>query len=287
MNIMGAGVLELLLLVVLGCLEVQSFPRLLDPQCMTARGETGRYRIINGKAADLFSNPWMVIIIERGMMRCGGSLITPRFVLTAAHCRSETKRKLTVRLGEYDVNQAFDCSRLGCIPRPKEINVTNAFVYRNFVNFHRNDIALFKLETAVQYGDYIRPICLFVGDAPRTAELLKNIRHFNSTGWGRTQQRTNSPILQQITLTHYDLSYCSSFFGRLMDNSKICVGSATSSTCNGDSGGPLTARLQFGKDKLVVLFGVVSYGAAHCHGPTIYTSVVPYADWIESVVRNH
>jgi len=78
MNIMGAGAVQLLLLIALVFLKVQGQPHLLDPQCVTARSEPGLYRVINGKPADLFSNPWMVIIIERGMMKCGGSLITPR-----------------------------------------------------------------------------------------------------------------------------------------------------------------------------------------------------------------
>ncbi|XP_037717944.1 chymotrypsin-like protease CTRL-1 isoform X1 [Drosophila subpulchrella] len=287
MQVMGTGAVRLLLLLTLGCVKVLGQPYLLDPQCVSARSEPGHYRVINGRAADLLSNPWMVIIIERGMMKCGGSLIAPRYVLTAAHCRSETNRQLTVRLGEYDVNQPFDCTNYGCIPRPKEINVTRTFVHGHFNDFHSNDIALLRLETAVQYGEHIRPICMVMGDSNWSRNILKNILQFNTTGWGRTEARTNSPVLQQTSLTHYSLSYCSQYFGRQMDHTHICVGSSTSSTCSGDSGGPLTARLQFGREKRVILFGVVSYGPGHCFGPTVFTNVLPYSSWIEWHTKNN
>jgi len=96
---------------------------------------------------------------------------------------------------------------------------------------------------------------MIMGDSNWSRNVLKNILQFNTTGWGRTEARTNSPVLQQTSLTHYSLSYCSQYFGRQMDHTHICVGSSTSSTCSGDSGGPLTARLQFGREKRVILFG--------------------------------
>ncbi|XP_039484047.1 chymotrypsin-like protease CTRL-1 [Drosophila santomea] len=289
LQIMDAGVVQLLLLVTLCFLNVHGQPHLLDPQCVTARSERnpGQYRVINGQDADLLANPWMVMVIERGMMKCGGSLITPRYVLTAAHCRSQTKSQLTVRLGEYDVNQPLDCSNYGCIPRPKEINVTRTYVPYQFIDFHKNDIALFRLETPVQYGDHIRSICLLMGDYNWASSILKSTSKFNTTGWGRTDSRTYSAVLQRISLTHHSLSYCAQFFGKSMDHNHICAASSTGYTCQGDSGGPLSATISIGSEKRVVLFGVVSFGLTHCRGPTVYSSVIPFASWIEMQTKRN
>ncbi|EDV55465.1 uncharacterized protein Dere_GG20769 [Drosophila erecta] len=285
---MGAGAVQLLLLIILAFLKVHSQPHLLDPQCAMARSDQGQYRVIYGKSADLFSNPWMVIIIKGGMMTCGGSLITPRYVLTAAHCNSEPKSQLTVRLGEYDVNQPIDCTSYGCISRPKEINVTKIYVPHQYLSFRKNDIALLRLETVVQYGDHIRSICLLMGTYNWASGILKNVKKFNTTGWGRTESHTSSAVLQQITMTHHSHSYCAQFFGKQLDSSThICTASSTGSTCMGDSGGPLTARMHFGSEKRVVLFGVVSYGLIDCSGPTVFTNVIPFANWIETTTKRN
>ncbi|KAH8402210.1 hypothetical protein KR009_010450 [Drosophila setifemur] len=153
MKIIGAGTVILVALT-LGILEVLGTPYLLDSSCVSHKPAKANIRVINGRDADIHDNPWMVMIIERGLMKCGGSLIHPRYVLTAAHCTGN--HPLIVRLGEYDLTNRFDCDKKGfCQQRPKEFNVSRVYSRQN--EYHHNDIALLKLERNVEYrGNHMK-----------------------------------------------------------------------------------------------------------------------------------
>ncbi|KAH8285003.1 hypothetical protein KR054_003773 [Drosophila jambulina] len=252
-------------------------PYLLDPQC----AREVHPQIVNGEDANILSNPWMAQIVEGGSFICGGSLISNRFVLTAAHCRGKTNKGLKVRLGDYNIGTQFDCTNDGCIPRPQDYTVSQTFVHRSFVEYHRYDLALMRLSAAVPYGVHIRPVCLLMGgNANWRWNLVQSIASFNVTGWGRTATTKVSFPLQQSELQHYDVNHCIQRFSRQMDHTHICAGQPNSFTCNGDSGGPLTAKAPSVAGNHIILFGLVSYGFNLCNGPTVFTNVLPYTNWI-------
>ncbi|KAH8248564.1 hypothetical protein KR032_000981, partial [Drosophila birchii] len=272
----------LLICLVLKILQIGGTPHLLDPQCVAAKASA---KVVNGQNAEILFNPWMALIIERGVTICGGSLIHSRFVLTAAHCtRNHT---LTVRLGDYDISHKnSDCTRAGCIPGPKDYTVTHTYTYVPYTDFHNHDLALLKLNRTVQYSVHIRPICLLVGVSPNLeAHLLNIASRFNITGWGRTKFGQVSVVLQQTTLQNYPVSHCARLFGRNIDSAHLCAGSLSSSTCSGDSGGPLTARIVWDRMKRIVQFGVVSYGRINCQGPTVFPNLLRYGNWIEKTIN--
>ncbi|XP_017032727.1 serine protease grass-like [Drosophila kikkawai] len=271
----------LLVCLVLKILGVWGVPHLLDSQCVAAKASA---KVVNGQNAGILFNPWMAVIIERGQMICGGSLIHSRFVLTAAHCTSNYT--LTVRLGDYDISHKnSDCTRDGCIPGPKDFTVTHTYTYVPYTDFHFHDLALLKLNKTVQYSVHIRPICLLVGVLPKMeAHLMNIISRFNITGWGRTKSSQVSVVLQQTTLHNYPVSHCARLFGRTMDSAHLCAGSQSSSTCSGDSGSPLTARIVWDL-KRIVQFGVVSYGRQNCQGPTVFPNLLRYGNWIEKTIN--
>lgn len=125
------------------------------------------------------------------------------------------------------------------------------------------------------------------GTANWRRNVLQSIHSFNVTGWGRTATTKTPYVLQQTSLLHYDNSHCARTFQRQVDHTHICAGRTTSATCNGDSGGPLTARSTALGGNHIVLFGLVSYGRQYCNGPTVFTNILSFADWIKWHITNN
>ncbi|NXT30395.1 CEL2A elastase, partial [Syrrhaptes paradoxus] len=145
-----------------------------------------------------------------------------------------------------------------------------------------NDIALIKLEQAVEESETIQTACL-----PPADLVLPNNYPCYVTGWGRLA--TNGPlpdILQQALLPVVDRETCSKFswWGSKIKTTMVCAGGdGIVAGCNGDSGGPLNCQ----RDGLWEVDGVVSFGSAlgcnTARKPTVFTRVAAYIDWIQEV----
>ncbi|XP_017072566.1 melanization protease 1-like [Drosophila eugracilis] len=249
---------------------------LLEPNCgVSLAGSRVSTRIIHGEVAEIHRNPWMVHI-DSETTACGGSLITSRFVLTAAHCQS--RGRTVAYLGEFNILTRRDCTRQGCIPNAIGIPVDAQIPHPRNVNLN-NDIALFRLARRVQYTDYIKPICL-----PTNYNPLSQIRHFTAVGWGETERGINSNVLKTTTLTQVDRSYCSALYGRI-DMSQICAGDRSNHVCRGDSGSPISAVIKINGVNRVVQAGLVSYGDYACRQFSVFSNVMFHMNWIVDVVR--
>jgi Trypsin len=114
-------------------------------------------RIINGNLTKLFELPWMALLSyqardgSRSFM-CGGTLISPRYVLTAAHCIaiSGNAKVVSVRLGEHDLSKNEDCEEYDdekiCSSLPQDIDVESVLTHPDFDKAtNGNDIALVRL----------------------------------------------------------------------------------------------------------------------------------------------
>ncbi|XP_026325621.1 serine protease snake-like [Hyposmocoma kahamanoa] len=268
-----------------------------DPMSLSAPkcNYIGVELVVGGEKASLGEFPHMAAIgwsdSSGGYtFSCGGSLISPRFVLTAAHCTRDTRQQnpapVIVRLGDQNIDPAV---RDGA--NPVEVAIRKIILHPNYKSPIRyNDIALLELATDVDFEENIRPACLW--NKHDVSEYKKAI----ATGWGVTNVRTKetSKDLQKVSLSLLNNDYCD----RLLANSKnrnwngfvpsqLCAGELRGGkdTCQGDSGSPLQVA-STENQCIFYLVGIVSFGreCAAPGQPAVYTRVSSFLDWVESVV---
>ncbi|CAG2059559.1 unnamed protein product, partial [Timema podura] len=137
-------------------------------------------RIVGGKGATFGEWPWQVLVRESTWLglftknKCGGVLITSKFVVTAAHCQPGFLANLVAVFGEFDISGELESKR--SITK----NVKRVIVHRHYdAATFANDLALLELESPVSFDTHIVPICM-----PKDNEDFTG-RMATVTGWGR------------------------------------------------------------------------------------------------------
>ncbi|XP_033148936.1 serine protease grass, partial [Drosophila busckii] len=247
---------------------------------------------INGYQVIVQSRPWMALLKfktgdGREKFLCGGSLISSRYVLTAAHCINPLYELISVRLGEHTISTDRDCGfskgRVTCALPVENFEIERVFKHENFSASHGlNDIALIKLKGHAETKSHIRPICLPITKAIQ--DKSESLREFRVTGWGKTETLASADTLQESIIRKVPRENCCRAFRRPSYNnlSIICAGDTLGDACNGDSGGPLSF-LDYVKGKQrFVQYGIVSAGSNNCGRglPGVYTNVGKFLSWI-------
>lgn len=263
-------------------------------------------KIVNGEEAEFGQFPWMALLgyQQKGLdileFLCGGTIITTKFVMTAAHCITvDVKRELMiVRLGENDLKTSRDCYMLQgqkvCVDPHVDMKVEKFFQHPKYnKKTLKNDIGLVKVKGTIKFTDYIQPICLPFERKLETSDLVG--QKFLISGWGKTNPRNigGSSTLQYANVFVWDLEKCNRVLPlevRNLTDSQLCANGRKEDACKGDSGGPLfgSTTSMDGKFRSFQV-GIVSFAPTMTCGieelPPIYTRVDKYLSWIMDSVE--
>ncbi|XP_053311710.1 transmembrane protease serine 2 [Spea bombifrons] len=238
--------------------------------CGVRQSSASSSRIVGGVTAQPGNWPWQVGLLSNFRFTCGGSIITSKWIVTAAHCVEGSNANAgvwTVYYGSIYKGQGISSSVERVIAYPGYDTETK-----------HNDIALMKLRSEITFTSTVRPVCL-----PNDGMIWRAADTCWISGWGAMYEGGSSTeILREASVRLIDRTECNkpSVYNGAITPAMICAGYLTGGidTCQGDSGGPLVSNT----NSLWWLVGDTSWGTgcANRNKPGVYGNVTVFLSWI-------
>ncbi|CAF89594.1 unnamed protein product, partial [Tetraodon nigroviridis] len=235
-------------------------------------------RIVGGQVSQEAEWPWQVSLHIKGTGHtCGASVLSNRWLLTAAHCVRNPGSAMYSQPEQWEV-------LLGLHEQGQTSKWTVKRSVKQIIPHHRydpvtydNDIALMELDANVTLNQNIYPICL-----PSPTYYFPVGSEAWITGWGATREGGRpASVLQKAAVRIINSTVCRSLMSDEVTEGMLCAGLLRGGVdaCQGDSGGPLSFTSPSGR---VFLAGVVSWGdgCARRNKPGVYTRTTQYRSWI-------
>ena len=251
-------------------------------------------QIIGGTEADPGEYPWQVALVDGSSTNlylgqfCGGSLIDPEWVLTAAHCITESNG--SVSLPSYVDIVAGIWNLESPDPGYQRRNVTQIIRHPSYnANTFDSDVALLKLETPVTIGGSGSTKTAVIPLVPSSIGSLAGSYTWIS-GWGYTESSVYPTQLREVQLPIMPASTCNNYrhWGGQITGNMLCAGydpGGAQSACYGDSGGPAVVwNSSTGQWNLA---GVVSFGPLGCavpYAPSVFARVSQFGSWVNNYI---
>ncbi|XP_070210443.1 uncharacterized protein [Littorina saxatilis] len=270
-------------------------------QCGEVRTLPSGLRIVGGTEAEKGMYPWIVMLTKDGKFFCGGSILDPLHVITAAHClKDEPKSYLTgmvnTERNSLQVIAGKDRSSLDSRPAHEQrVSVSSGYMHSGFTfSPIHNDIAVLRLSKPLVFNSRVSPICL-----PNVTDVMP--RRCVVAGWGYTNEyfQTLPSSMRTVSLWTYNRTECQRTFPTFtflgystsyyLKEGVFCAANSTfggQDSCQGDSGGPLfclmTSKEGEGQGEHYTQFGVVSWGddCGKPGKPGFYTYLPTFRSWI-------
>ncbi|XP_034235063.1 phenoloxidase-activating factor 2-like [Thrips palmi] len=240
--------------------------------------------------------PWMVAIFKKRQADveylCGGGLIAPNVVLTAAHCINEkAPSSLTVRAGEWDSRTEEEAFK----HQDRDVDYVITHPDYKPLSLH-NDVGLLVLREPVKVGYHIGTICM-----PEQDQSF-DYKNCLVSGWGKDvfgKDGVYQNILRRIDdLPVVPHSQCQDKLRRTrlgpyfrLNGSFMCAGGVRGKdACTGDGGSPLVCPINDNDDdSRYVYAGIVSWGVGCGEEdvPGVYVNVALFRSWIEESLSTH
>ncbi|KAJ8672587.1 hypothetical protein QAD02_003846 [Eretmocerus hayati] len=257
-------------------------------------------RVVGGSPVPIESFPFVVSLRAPfdGKHLCGGSILSPFIILTAAHCLKRFRANATtVQVGSSLVQPS----------NPQRFEVVEAILHENFSEVSeishdlKNDIALLRLKLPIQIGSTDSNVTSLVALFERN-ETVPDDSVATVIGWGAVEEPGENDYrpewvikempngtwkreslfperLMSVEIRTVSSEKCSHGYEEAIESDRLCAYLPGKDSCDGDSGGPL----MIGRKQA----GIVSGGedCAERNSPGIYTSVAYFREWIDKNVQ--
>ncbi|KAJ8955194.1 hypothetical protein NQ318_009090 [Aromia moschata] len=285
------------------CLDgTWNYPKpVCQPVCGKKIDDDNTPLIFGGETKEVIEYPWVTAVYSKKndefLNVCGGTIISPRIVLTAAHCVTnaygDVFPKENYRVGAGKLHNKYNDSR---DPDAQHLEISRIIVHSGYKGENRRfqaDIALLVTKGSFTLNEWVQPICF---------NDVNNI-HLHAgysgvvAGWGTKEDGLASDKLKTLEIPYKYETTCAQELPRewadkyaMID--KICAGFFNMSTavCKGDSGGGLVFKNP--EDNRYYIHGVVSIGPAekgecNIQQNSLYTKVAFYYEFLDKEISKN